>query len=121
MVVSEQNLNRAKKLTLENQNIRRTCSPSFFAKKLWVIELIGYIYLVIKNNIMTKDFYKYSFYALIFGLIANSIGQGTLQDNVEFAGVANEIAVFVLVGAMFVISAGIAISEFIKSVKTPKS
>jgi hypothetical protein len=121
MVVSEQNLNRAKKLTLEKQNIRRQCSPSFFAKKLWVIELIGYIYLVIKNNTMTKDFYKYSLYALILGLIANSIGQGTLQDKVEFAGVANEIGVFVLVGAMFLVYAGLAISEFIESVKTPKS
>jgi hypothetical protein len=70
---------------------------------------------------MTKDFYKYSLYALILGLIANSIGQGTLQDKVEFAGVANEIGVFVLVGAMFLVYAGLAISEFIESVKTPKS
>jgi len=69
---------------------------------------------------MTKDFYKYTLYGLIFGLIAYSTGQGTLQEKVEFAGTANEIGFFVIALGMFVFSTGIAISELIKSVKTPK-
>jgi hypothetical protein len=70
---------------------------------------------------MTKDFYKYTLYSLILGLVAYSTGQGTLQEKIEFAGVANEIAFFLVSTAMFLFTLGIAISELIKSVKTPKS
>lgn len=69
---------------------------------------------------MTKDFYKYTLFSFILGLIVYSTGQGTLQEKIEFAGVANEIGFFVIALAMFLFTFGIAISELIKSVKTPK-
>ena len=69
---------------------------------------------------MTKDFYKYTLYSFILGLIVYSTGQGTLQEKVEFAGTANEIGFFIMALGMFVFTTGIAISELIKSVKTPK-
>jgi hypothetical protein len=50
-------------------------------------------------------------------LIAVGIVQGSIQEHVHFAGVANEIAVFVLSGVFAMICAGILIGEAFKNVR----
>jgi len=70
---------------------------------------------------MTKDFYKYLVYSILLGLLAFSVMQGTLQEKVEFAGVANEIGFLFMTLMMLSLTSIITVSELIKSVKTIKS
>lgn len=70
---------------------------------------------------MTKDFYKYLVYSILLGLLAFSVMQGTLQENIEFAGVANEIGFLFMTLMMLSLTSIITVSELIKSVKTIKS
>jgi hypothetical protein len=50
-------------------------------------------------------------------LVAVGTVSGVIQEHVHFAGVANEIAVFVLSGGMAIICAGILIAEGAQNVR----
>lgn len=50
-------------------------------------------------------------------LVTVGIMQGTIQEHVHFAGVANEIGVFVISGGFAIICAGILIAEAFKNVR----
>lgn len=50
-------------------------------------------------------------------VVAVGVVTGFIQEYVHFAGVSNEIAVFVLSGGMAIMSAGILIGEASKNVR----
>ena len=66
---------------------------------------------------LTKDFYKFSLYSVLWFIPLALIVNGTMQKYIYFPDALNEAgtAFFALMG--FILTFGIAVSEFIKSVK----
>lgn len=70
--------------------------------------------------VLTKDFYKFSLYTLLWFIPLTLVVNGTAQEMIHFADPLNEMGTAFMLLMGFVINAGIAISELIKSFKTIK-
>ena len=68
--------------------------------------------------VLSKDFYKYTLYSVLWFIPLLLICNGTMQSYVNFAGVANEMGTALLTFFGFLLTATISVKELVKSIST---